>query len=76
MCTRACAVVHEVGPLAVYEGAQRQAVPPRRREVGDVDASVALSLFLAPGEQAAGTNLRLCGTEMKGNVSTKTSVSS
>lgn len=73
---RACAFVHEVGPLAVYEGAQRQAVPPRRREVGDVEASVALSLFLAPGEQAAGTNLRLCGTEMKGNVSAKTSVSS
>lgn len=51
------------------EGAQRQAVPPRRREVGDVDASVALGLFLAPGEQPAGTNLRLCEAEMRPSVS-------
>lgn len=76
VCVCALRFVHELGPLAVDEGAQRQAVPPRRREVGDVDASVAPSLFLAPGEQPVGTNLRLCGVEMKRSVSGKTSVPS
>lgn len=60
-----CACVHEVGPLAVYEGAQGQAVPPRGCEVGDVDASVALSLFLTPGQQPARVDLRLCKREIR-----------
>lgn len=60
-----CAFVHEVGPLAVYEGAQGQTVPPWGCEVGDVDASVALSLFLTPGQQPAGADLGLCKREIR-----------
>lgn len=56
----ALACLHELGPLVVDEGAEGQAVPPGGREVGDVHPSVALSLLLTPGQQPAGTHLRVC----------------
>lgn len=45
----------------MYESAECQAVPPGRREVGDVDSSVALSLLLTPGQQPVRTHLGPCG---------------
>lgn len=53
-------LLHELRPLVVYERAEGQAAPPGGREVGDADSSVALGLLLAPGEQPAGSHLRLC----------------
>lgn len=51
------------------ESTERQAVPPGRCEVGDVDSSVPASLLLTPGEQAAGMHLRLCTVTVSGSVS-------
>lgn len=55
-----CVFLHELGPLAVDESAEGQAVPPGRCEVGDVHSSVPVGLLLTPGQQAAGPHLRLC----------------
>lgn len=55
--------LHEIWPLAVDEGAEGQAVPPGRGQVGDGDSSVALSLLLTPGQQLPGTHVSLCRTE-------------
>lgn len=44
-------VRHPVGQVRVQDGAQRQAVVPRRTEVGDVDVPVADRLVLAPLQQ-------------------------
>lgn len=68
---RACALSHELGPLAVDESAEGQAVPPGGREVGDVHPSVALSLLLTPGQQPAGTHLRLCARNRQIKVSSQ-----
>ena len=62
LCALLCVFSHELRPLAVYESAEGQAVPPGRGEVGHVHASVALSLLLTPGQQPAGSHLRLCVT--------------
>ncbi len=51
--------LHELRPLAVYESAEGQAVPPGGREIGDVHPSVTLSLLLTPGQQPARAHLRL-----------------
>ena len=63
LCALLCVFSHELRPLAVYESAEGQAVPPGRGEVGHVHASVALSLLLTPGQQPAGSHLRLCVTQ-------------
>lgn len=46
-----CVVRHPIGQVRVQDGAQRQAVVPRRTEVGDVDVPVADRLVLAPLQQ-------------------------
>lgn len=56
-------ILHEVGPEAVDEGAQRQAALPGGSEVTHVHVPVALRLLLTPGQQPAGSNLRLWGGE-------------
>jgi len=55
-----CSALHEFRPLAVDEGAEGQAIPPGRREVGNFHSSVPLSLLLTPGQQPARTHLWLC----------------
>ena len=52
------AEVEQVGPVAVHQGAKGQAVAPRRRHVGDLDAGAL---------QAAATPLLQCGHARQGH---------
>lgn len=51
--------LHELRLLPMDESTEGQAIPPGRREVGDIDSLVPMSLPLTPVQQAARMDLRL-----------------